>query len=83
MPNGVVLDISQGQVLAGAQNELPKFEFVGTGNGWEYRYDGHLTRNWGKPPDANRVDQRPTLVGSVIGVTPPSTLADPFIAVKQ
>jgi len=43
------------------------FDMVGTGrpgtetDGWEYRYHGHLTRTW-----ANSVDQRPTLVGSVI-----------------
>src|SRR5215469_7507834 len=43
------------------------FDLVGTGrpgtetDGWEYRYHGHLMRTW-----ANGVDQRPTLVGSVI-----------------
>jgi len=52
------------------------FDIVGTGRpntptaGWEYGYPGHLIPRWPKPPDANAVDQRPTLVGSVIRAKP-------------
>jgi len=38
--------------------------------GWQYDYHGHMGRNWAKPPDASRIDRHPTLVGSVIRVTP-------------
>ena len=92
LPGGV-LDIRRGDLPAREGGEPPRFAFVGTGrsgtqtDGWEYSYDGHLTRNWAKPPDANRVDQRPALVGSVIIRAVPFPAASggvyPFIAVKQ
>ena len=69
------------------------FDIVGTGRpntptaGWEYRYHGHLIPSWPKPPDANAVDQRPTLVGSVRRAKPhgnsPAGSVYPFIAVKK
>ena len=37
-------------------------------DGWEYRYHGHLTPRW--PGRGHVVDQRPTLVGSVIRAKP-------------
>src|SRR6266571_1865497 len=54
----------RGTVRPGAGGEPVSFYIVGTGRtdagteGWEYRYHGHLTHNWPKPPDANAVDQR-------------------------
>jgi len=69
------------------------FDIVGTGRpntptaGWEYRYHGHLIPGWPKPPDASRVDQTPTLVGSVIRAKPhgnsPAGSVYPFVAVKR
>jgi hypothetical protein len=90
LPGGGVLDIGRGFVPVGEEGEPPKFAFVGTGrsgtqtDGWEYSYDGHLTRHW-----PNAVDQRPALVGSVIRVKSHDGwqwlggVALPFIAVKQ
>jgi Raf kinase inhibitor-like YbhB/YbcL family protein len=92
-PGGGVLDIRPlgppDQMVVG-----DKFTFEGTGragkaSGWQCDYTGHLTRNWPKPPDATRVDQRPALVGSVIirgkpdGEAAPVGSVYPFIAVKQ
>ncbi len=69
------------------------FDIVGAGRpntptaGWEYRYHGHLIPGWPKPPDASRVDQTPTLVGSVIRAKPhgnsPAGSVYPFVAVKR
>jgi hypothetical protein len=68
------------------------FDIVGAGRpntptaGWEYRYHGHLIPGWPKPPDANAVDQRPNLVGSVVRAKPhgnsPAGSVYPFVAVK-
>ena len=89
LPRGV-LDIGplglQSEMVGG---EPPRFTFEGIGrpgtatDGWEYRYQGHLTRNW-----PNAVNQRPALVGNVIRVKPhgeaaPAGYVAPFIAVKQ
>src|SRR5215813_6284766 len=73
--------------------EGANFDIVGTGRlntptaGWEYHYHGHLIPGWPKPPDANAVDQRPTLVGSVIRAKPhgnsPAGSVYPFVAVKR
>jgi hypothetical protein len=81
------LDLT-GTVQPGVGGEPAGFDIVGTGRpdtgtaGWEYRYHGHLTRDW-----RNAVDQRPALVGSVIRVKPhgnaPGGYVAPFIAVKQ
>jgi Raf kinase inhibitor-like YbhB/YbcL family protein len=82
------LDIRQGILPARAAGEPPSFEFVGTGGsgtqtGWEYRYDGHLTRWW---PQGD-VDQRAALVGSVVvraaPFPTPHGYVYPFIAVKR
>jgi len=81
---GGVLDI-EGEVPA----KVPQwFTFRGVGrpgtatDGWDFRYDGHLTRNW-----RNGVQQRPALVGSFICFKPhdlsPYGFVYPFIAVKQ
>jgi hypothetical protein len=80
----------KGTVLFG---ERASFDIVGAGRsdsntaGWEYEYHGHLTSHWPKPRDANRVDQRPTIVGSVIRAKPhgesPAGSVYSFIAVKQ
>src|SRR5262249_25049565 len=78
----------EGTVSPGADGEPARFEIVGTGypstgtRGWEYRYYGHLMRDW-----PNGIDQRPALVGSVIRVKPhddaPAGYVAPFIAVKR
>ena len=95
LPGGVLDIVTPGGIVWPAEGGLPqRFDFMGTGrpgtqtDGWAYRYYGHQTPNWAKPPDANRVDQRPTLVGSVVrlrahGQAAPSGSVYPFIAVKQ
>ena len=94
-PGGVLdIDFSRGTVRPAEGGEPPRFAFAGIGRpgtetaGWEYYYEGHLTRHWPKPRDANRVDQRPALVGSVMRAKPhgeaaPAGYVAPFIAVKQ
>jgi len=78
--------------------DLLRFDIVGTGRpgtdtaGWEYHYLGYLTRQW-PGLERVRVDQIPTLVGSVIRVKPHNGRAGgwrseagevfSFIAVKQ
>lgn len=73
--------------------DIGDFFFTGTGRrgtiteDWEYRYHGHLTRNW---PNA-AADQRPFLVGSVlrakshngVPIRSPAGVTFSFIAVKQ
>jgi hypothetical protein len=84
---GGSLDL-KGTVRPGAEGEPSSFEMTGTGRpgtgtaGWEYHYQGHLTRPW-----PNGIDQRPALVGSVFrakahGDAPAGYVA-PFIAVKR
>ena len=57
------LDLA-GTAQPGVGGELASFEITGSGRpgtntaGWEYRYEGHLTRRW---PDG--INQVPTLVG--------------------
>ena len=85
---GFPLDLN-GTVRPGVGGEPLSFDIVGTGRtgtetaGWEYRYDGHLTRNWSNAA----ADQRPFLVGSVIRAKPhgdrPAGSVYSFIAVKQ
>jgi hypothetical protein len=70
----------------------PRFTFAGVGRpgteteGWEYRFDGQLTRTWPSPADAPaNVPRLPALVGTVIrekahGDSPAGTVY-PFIAV--
>jgi len=89
-PGGGVLDIDFSTVRPAEGGEPPEFTFAGIGRpgtktfGWEYRYNGHLTRHW-----PNGVKQRPALVGSVIirakphGEATPAGSVYPFIAVKQ
>ena len=88
-PGGLDLN---GTAQPGVGGELASFEITGSGRpgtntaGWEYRYEGHLTRRW---PDG--INQVPTLVGSVIRVkdhngSPPRSPAGvvySFIAVKH
>lgn len=90
LPRGV-LDIGPlgppGEMVRG---EPPRFTFEGIGrpgtatDDWQYRFDGHLTRNW---RNAGAVNQRPALVGNVIRVKAhgdaPGDYVAPFIAVKQ
>jgi hypothetical protein len=90
---GVVLDIRPlgppDQMVVGAEFTFRAVGGAGKALGWECFYTGHLTRDWPKPPGANRVDQRPALVGSVIirgkprGEAAPVGSVYPFIAVKQ
>jgi hypothetical protein len=71
----------------GAEKRV-SFDIVGIGRprtetaDWEYRYHGQLT-----PPLSNAVDQRPTLVGSVLRSKPhgqsPAGAVYSFIAVKE
>jgi hypothetical protein len=87
--SGGGLDL-KGTVLWG---ERVSFNLEGTGRpgtdtaGWDYRYYGHLTPRWPKPREASRVDQTPTLVGSVIRIhgeeAAPAGYVAPFIAVKR
>jgi hypothetical protein len=95
---GLGLDL-QGRVQPGVGGEPPSFQITGTWRpaagtaGWEFQYQGHLTRRWPKPPNASGVDQRPALVGSVIWAKPqvfpdgsvgaPAGYVAPFIAVKR
>jgi hypothetical protein len=86
LDGGFPLDLT-GTVQPGVGDEPASFDIVGTGrpgtetDGWEYRYHGHMTRNW------HAADQRPALVGSVIRAKPHGDrLAGAvysFIAVKQ
>jgi hypothetical protein len=88
LPDGGFPLALTGTVRPGVGGEPASFDIVGTGRpgtdtaGWEYRYHGHLTRNW---PHA--VDQRPALVGSVIRVKAHddrrANEVFSFIAVKQ
>jgi hypothetical protein len=83
----VALDL-KGTVRPGAEGEPSSFEIAGTGRpgtdtaGWEYYYQGHLTRQW-----PNGFGQRPALVGSVFRAKPhgdaPAGYVAPFIAVKS
>ena len=69
-----VLDVN-GTIDQTAGLEHQRFNFSATGRpdtataGWQYDYHGHMGRNWAMP-DGSRVDRHPTLVGSVIRVTP-------------
>jgi len=99
----LVLDIGKGSVRTpellrsrrpDQQNEPPRFTFVAIGrrgtetDGWEYSFDGQLTRTWPSPADAPaNVPRLPALVGSVIrekahGDSPAGTVY-PFIAVRR
>jgi len=85
-PGGLTLN---GIVLQ--EREHVCFGMVGTGrpgtgtDGWDYRYEGHLTQHW-----TSGIDQRPALVGSVLrakthngrGQSPAGEVFS-FIAVKQ
>jgi hypothetical protein len=85
------LDLREGTVQSDGEPtsfDIKGFGRPGTNNaGWEFHYHGHLTPRWPKPREASRVDQVPTLVGSVIWAkaqeeTPAGYVA-PFIAVKR
>ena len=97
----LVLDIGKGsvripEVQTGVRppegGEPPRFAFSAIGrrgtetDGWEYSFDGQLTRNWPLPAGAPaNVPRLPALVGSVIrekahGDSPAGTVY-PFIAV--
>lgn len=99
----LVLDIGKGSVRIieldpsrrpAEQNEPPRFTFSAIGrrgtetDGWEYSFDGQLTRNWPSPADAPaNVPRLPALVGSVIrekahGDSPAGSIY-PFIAVRR
>jgi hypothetical protein len=93
------IDVSRGTLRPVEGGEPPRFAFGGIGRpgtetaGWEFYYEGHLTRHWPKPPNASGVEQRPALVGSVIWAKPqvllggivgaPAGYVAPFIAVKR
>ena len=99
----LVLDIGKGsvripEVQTGVRppegGEPPRFTFSAIGrrgtetDGWEYSFDGQLTRTWPSPADAPaNVPRLPALVGSVIrekahGDSPAGTVY-PFIAVRR
>ena len=92
--SGRVLDIN-GEVDPSPLeiDQPPVFRFSATGRGgtasagWQYEYHGDMTRAWTKPPDADRIDQVPALVGTVIRQKAhgdsPAGIVYPFIAVKQ
>jgi hypothetical protein len=69
-----VLDVN-GTIDPSPGREHQRFDFTATGRrdtataGWQYDYHGHMGRNWAMP-DGSTVDRHPTLVGSVIRVTP-------------
>jgi hypothetical protein len=81
-----------GTFLSGAEiSNIARFDIVGTGrpgtgtNGWEYRYQGHLSWPWWMGGES--ATELPTLVGSVIRAKPHGERKAgevfSFIAVKQ
>jgi hypothetical protein len=85
MGGGYVLDLSGTVVVAGGHTSI---SMVGPGRagtptaGWEYDYNGVLTKRWPKG-----VDQIPVIVGSVFRAKPhgssPAGMVASFIAVKK
>jgi hypothetical protein len=80
------LDLN-GTVQPGVGGEPASFDIVGTGRqgsdtyGWEYRYHGHLARNWSEPLD--RVVLTPIEAAAVelgaVGVDPSGSAIRPFL----